>query len=423
MNVFLFILITSLLFSAFFSGIEIAFYQANRLKIELDKNRGLNSARVLSRFISHPTRFITNTLVGNNIALVIYGLMFTRLFDLLYPNGIFGISNAFLAFIVLTTISSLIVLLFAEFIPKALFIINPNRILSIIIIPFQLVYFILYPINVFVSFISKLLFKIVGIEINEDKPSFDHHDLFYMVNDEDTTEEKEAEVDLDTQILKNAIELPKIKVRECMIPRPEIEAIEIDADIQELKEKFIESGHSKILVYKENIDQIIGYVHMIDLMSEPDKIKKLIRPVFIIAESMPANELLKEFTSSNKSIGLVVDEYGGTAGIVSIEDVLEEIFGEIEDEFDSDALKEVKVNDTQYIFSARLEIDYLNEKYGFNLPEGDFETLSGLILETHQSIPSKNQTVKIERFSFKIISATDSRIDEVLLKLLPDLDF
>ena len=329
MNLYLVIIFGSLLFSAFFSGIEIAYYQANRLKIELDKNKGYTSARILSNFISHPTRFITNTLVGNNIALVIYGLVFTRLLNLMYPGGVFGIHSSFFSFLVLTVISGLIVLIFAEFIPKALFIINPNRVLKIIIIPFQVVYYVLFPINILVSSVSSLLLQLAGIKVNERRPAFDYHDLFYIVNKEDDNPEYEAEVDLDTQILKNAIELPKIKVRECMVPRPEIVAIDIEDSLDILKAKFIETGHSKILVFKETIDQIIGYVHLVDFLDRPETIKKLIRPVFIIAESMPANELLKEFTSSNKSIGLVVDEYGGTAGIVSIEDVLEEMFGEM----------------------------------------------------------------------------------------------
>ncbi|MBL6962588.1 MAG: HlyC/CorC family transporter [Bacteroidetes bacterium] len=422
MSVYLVVILASLFFSAFFSGIEIAYYQANRLKIELEKNKGSLSARVLSSFITYPTKFITNTLVGNNVALVIYGLVFTRLFDQLYPSGIFGIQSGFLSFLILTLLSGTIVLIFAEFFPKALFIINPNQILKFIIIPFQALYYLLYPVNIFVSTFSQLLFRIFGVQIDDSKPSFDHHDLFYMVHEEDVNSDEVAEVDLDTQILKNAIELPKIKVRECMIPRPEIIAVDSESDIETLKEKFIDSGHSKIVVYAETIDQIIGYVHLVDLLGDPSSIKKLIRPVFIIAESMPANELLKEFTSSNESIGLVVDEYGGTAGIVSIEDVLEEIFGEIEDEFDSDELREVKVSEHEYIFSTRLEIDYLNEKYGFDLPEGDFETLGGLILESYQSIPVKNHVIKIDRFSFKIQSATESRIDEVVMKLLFDVD-
>ena len=418
MDFYLLIIFICLLFSAFFSGSEIAFYQANRLKIELDKNRGQGSAKILSSYITQPSRFITNTLLGNNIALVIYGVMFTKLFtqyDLL--SKYLGIESHLLSFLILTIVSAFIVLLLAEYLPKALFSVNPNNILRVVIYPFHLIYLLLFPVNFLINSISVLFLRLFRVKISEDKQTFDSYDLFHFVADDEDAKAEESDIELDTQILKNAIELPNVKVRECMIPRPEIVSVELDEDISVLKEKFVESGLSKIIIFKETIDQVIGYVHMIDLYENPDTIKKILRPVVIIAESMPANELLKQFTSTNRSIGLVVDEYGGTAGIVSIEDVLEEIFGEIEDEYDSEGLKEVKVNEQEYIFSARLEIDYLNKKYGFNLPEGDFETLSGLILDNHQNIPQKNHIVKVERFSFKIHSATRSRIDEVIMTI------
>jgi putative hemolysin len=224
-------------------------------------------------------------------------------------------------------------------------------------------------------------------------------------------------MDLDTQILKNAIELPNVKVREFMVPRLEVQAIEITDTIENLKLEFVKTGHSKILVYDDSIDQVLGYVHAVDLYENPGSIRDIIRPVNIVTEAMPANVLLKEFTNKSFSIALVVDEFGGTAGIVTIEDVLEEIFGEIRDEFDSDILKEVRVNDTEFIFSARLEIDYLNEKYALNLPAGDYETLGGLILEIHENIPSKNTIIDLEHFKFKILSATENRVEEIMIKI------
>lgn len=268
--------------------------------------------------------------------------------------------------------------------------------------------------------ISKLLLLSVGVKLSEEKPSFDYYDLFHFVTDDDKGKKEENSLELDTQILRNVIELPRVKVRECMVPRPEIVSIDIEDSIDELKRLFIESGHSKIIVFRENSEQIVGYVHVTDLFNNPESIESILRPVFFVAEAMPANKLLKEFTSSNKSIGLVVDEYGGTAGIISIEDVLEEIFGEIEDEFDSEDLKEVIVNDQEFIFSTRLEIDYLNEKYDLGLPEGDYETLGGLILELYQSIPVKNEIITYGKFMFKILNASSNRIDEIILKKLPD---
>jgi CBS domain containing-hemolysin-like protein len=226
-------------------------------------------------------------------------------------------------------------------------------------------------------------------------------------------------VDVDTQILKNAIELPNIRVREFMIPRTEIKSVEINDSIVNLRKMFVETGHSKIIVYEDNIDQIVGYVHIIDLFDNPKSIRSMVKQILIFSEAMPANKLLKDFKDSKTSVGLVVDEFGGTAGIVSIEDVLEEIFGEIRDEHDKDELKEVMVNDSEFIFSARLEIDYLNEKYELEIPVGDYETLGGYILEIHQSIPSKNTIIETDRFKFKILTSSENRIDEIVMKLKP----
>ncbi|MEA3496930.1 MAG: hemolysin family protein [Bacteroidota bacterium] len=412
-------LILSLAISAFFSGLEIAFYQAKPLKIELDRKQGKTSAKLLSYFIDHPSNFITNTLIGNNIALVIYGMIFTKIFEYIYPDtGIFGITIPIVSFFVLTLISTIIILIFAEFLPKALFLINPNRILNILAIPYWIIFVTLYPINLIISYTSKGILRIPGIKIKDKKQSFDFYDLFSYLSEQESENLDETEnIELDKQMIKNVIDLPNVKVRECLVPRPEIKAVSVNESLSKIKQIFINTGHSKILIYKEDIDNIIGYVHMIDIFGNPKSLNDILRPIIIIVESMPANKLLKLFTENRRSLGLVVDEFGGTAGLVTIEDVLEEIFGEIEDEHDKEHLKEVKIDDRKFVFSARHEIDYLNEKYNFELPEGDYETLGGLILHLHENIPTENEIIKCDRFDFKILKATENRINEIQLKI------
>lgn len=417
MEIYWLILILSLILSAFFSGIEIAFYQANPLKIEIDKKAGLISSRVVSYFSERSGKFITNTLIGNNLALIIYGIAFTRLFTS-EQSGIFGIKNTVISYIVLTLVSAIIVLIFAEFLPKIIFLSNPNRALKNFILPFLFVYILLFPFNWLIWNISMLFLKISGETVEKKKKVFDFHDLFSIVENAEEKKEEYQNIQLDTQILKNAIELPNIKVRECMVPRPEIVFIDISQNINELKELFIQSGHSKIIVVNDTVDTIEGYVHVVDLFFNPTSIKDILRKLDFVPESMPVNVLLKKFTSSNTSIVLVVDEYGGTSGLISIEDILEEIFGEIEDEFDVDELKELKINENEYIFSARHEIDYLNEKYKLNLPEGDYTTLNGLVLEIKQDFPQKGDLINFENFSLKILSTSRNKIDEVLLKII-----
>lgn len=417
MNNYVVIILLSLLFSAFFSGIEIAFYQANQLRVALDKNMGNYPAKLVSYFVNHPSRFITNTLIGNNIALVIYGNQFTEL-SAKFNN--FGIHSQLLSFLVITLVSSMIVLAVAEFFPKALFSINPNRTLNVLILPFWFFYILLYPVNIFFTWISAWILRILRIEVKDTRPSFDYYDLFNYVVNVDTHNPRKSDetIELDTQIFRNAIDLPHIKVREFMIPRTEMAYIDVGEPIEKLKEIFIKTGHSKIIVCRNySLDEIIGYAHIIDLYSRPSSIESILKPMIIIAEAMPANKLLTEFTASNRSLGLVVDEFGGTAGMVTIEDVLEEIFGEIDDEHDLEQLKEVQVNDKEFIFSSRLEIDYLNEKYKLGLPEGEYETLGGLIISVSECIPQKNQLIIHGKFRFRILSASENRINEVHLKV------
>jgi len=412
MNSLVLVLFLSLAFSAFFSGLEISFYQANSLRILLDKEKGILSARLMSFFIDHPSKFITNTLLGNNLALVIYGWVFTKLFE-----KEINISDPILLFILITLISTLIVLVIAEFLPKALFIINPDRTIRFFALPYWITFLLFFPISFFIDLISKFLLFLSGIKIKDKKPAFDFYDIFHIVNNEQIQNTNKDELELDRQMLINVIELPKVKARECMIPRTDIKAIDIEDSIENLTKMFIKTGHSKILVYKENIDSIIGFVHMTDLYDHPESIEDMLRPIIIIAESMTADKLLKQFTESKRSLGIVVDEFGGTAGVITIEDILEEIFGEIEDEYDKENLREVKVNDKKYIFSARLKIDYLNEKYNFNLPEGDYETLSGLILTLNENIPSVKDKIEYGNFKFEILTATQNRIDELQMTI------
>jgi putative hemolysin len=419
MDIIIVIILISLIFSAFFSGIEIAFYRSDHLRIELRKKQNYFPSRILSFFVNHPSKFITNTLIGNNIALVIYSIYFTLLYDRIFESESFSwLNNNYIAFIFKTIFSSIIILMVAEFLPKSLFIINPNKFLHFLAVPYGFIYVLFYPINLFVTGISRFILFLMGTRIKDNKPRFTYYDLINYVKEEEDEQGHEGELEVDTQILRNAIDLPNIKVRECMVPRPEIQAIEVNSSINELRKMFIESGHSKIIVYNENIDNVIGFVHLIDLYENPSSITSIVRPIIIIAEAMPANKLLKKFTESNRSLGLVVDEYGGTAGIVTIEDVLEEIFGEIDDEYDTEEFKEIFVNENHYIFSSRLETDYLNEKYNLSIPEGDYETLGGFILEIYQSIPKINTRIVFEPFEFKILSATGNRINEVEMRII-----
>jgi len=408
-----------MLFSAFFSGLETAFYQANPLKLAIDQREGSLNSKILTYFSKKSSRFITNTLTGNNISLIVFGIAFTNLTIFFYPeSGIFGIKSPITSFITMTVLSGLILLLFCEFLPKSLFIINPNKNLANFILPFFVVYVILYPLNWLITNFSNMILFFLRIKSVHQKLSFDYSDLFRIVEQKENAENKENQLDVDTKILKNAIELPSVKVRDCMVPRTEISYIDISESIDELTQQFISSPHSKLIVIDGNIDHIIGYVHHIDLYNDPESINGILRPLFIVPESMPVNMLLKKFMSSKTSIGHVVDEYGGTAGIISIEDVLEQIFGEINDEYDSNQLKEVKVSDNEYIFSARHEIDYINSTYNLGLPEGEYTTLGGLILDIYESFPTKGTIIHFDKFSFKILNSNINKIEDVGVKIV-----
>lgn len=412
------IILVCLLFSAFFSGMEIAFISANKLHIEVLRQQGTFVGRILSKFANNQGYFLGTTLVGNNLALVLYGIYMARMMEPSLQEYIPGDSQS-VVLIVQTLISTILVLVTAEFLPKSIFLLNPDRMLTALAIPMGAIYWIMYPVTVVVVGISKFFIeKVFRYEFSEDKPVFGLTDLNNYIKQTISAEDEQM-AEVDAKILNNAIEFKTVKIRECMIPRTEIVAVDVGDSIDTLKAAFVESGHSKIIIYKESIDDIIGYCHSLELFKKPDDIKSIITPIIIVPETTPANELLIQFIAERKSLAWVLDEYGGTSGIVSMEDVMEEIFGEIQDEHDDEDLTEQKLSDDTFVFSARHEIDYLNEKFELALPDGDYDTLGGLILTLNEDLPDLNQIIAMDGFSFKIMSMQEHRIDTVKLTITP----
>ena len=408
------IILLTLVFSAFFSGLEIAFISANKLRIELQNKQGHFSARILSWYLKDTSRFISTTLIGNNIALVVYGIVMGDVMD-----GYLGhiIPAQFWRFVVITIVSTLIVLITAEFIPKALFRINPDFILNLLILPFHICYFLLWPVVSLVLYISKVLIKMLtGEAVVKTAPVFTKVDLDHFISQTGQIELDEDN-NLSTEMFKNALDFGSLKVRDCMIPRTELVAIDETESIDALYRLFTESRHSKILVYRDNIDNIIGYVHQVNMFKKPADIKQVLMPILITNESRALHDQLKNMTQQRKSIAVVVDEFGGTAGIISIEDIIEEIFGEIDDEYDTEELREAKVNDNHFLLSGRHTIEYLNDTYGLNIPEGEYETLGGYIISICESIPKEKEIIMTDRFEFIINSVKHARIEDVELKL------
>lgn len=419
----LLIVIVCLLFSAFFSGIEIAFISADKLWIELAGQRGSLSGKLLSYFTKHPTRFIGTTLVGNNLALVLYSYFIAILLE---PKLTQYINNDIVVLIIQTIIATLIVLVTAEFTPKSVFLIDPNRLLSLFAMPFALIYGILYfPVWIIDKVSQFVIVHVLGFDYRNAKPVFGLTDLNNYIRNtlgealQEEQDTPEMGPKINTKIFTNALEFKTVKVRECLIPRTEVVAIDIEDDIESLKKAFIESGHSKILVYKETIDNVIGYCHSLELFKKPPTIQQILSPIIIVPETIPANELMIQFITEHKSLALVVDEFGGTAGIVSMEDIIEEIFGEIQDEHDAEDWVELKIDEENYLISARHEIDYLNDKYGWDFPEGDYDTLGGYILSIIGEIPVKGDVVSAPPYTLTIMSMSDNRIDNVKVTIPP----
>lgn len=414
------IILVSLLFSALFSGIEIAYVSANKLRIELGNQKGKLPGRLLARFSKIPSYFIGTLLIGNNIALVIYGIGMAKWLEPALLQLLPGTTEHSLVVLLLQTlISTLLVLLVGEFIPKLLFRINPNGILKAFALPVGLLYLVLWPFVGLIIILSKVILRaLFRIRVEESKPVFSKLDLEAFVHEHAPGDMEEQEI--NTELFQNALYLIKVKARECMVPRPEIQAIDVNSSIEELTAMFMESKLSRILVFEDNIDNILGYVHHHELLKKPESIRSVLFQIPVIPETMPAMTVLNLFTKRRKTIAWVVDEFGGTAGILTLEDILEEIFGEIEDEHDKLEFVERQLSDNEYIFSARLEVDYLNETYHLNIPTGEYETLGGYIMNHTANIPRMNEYIRIDRFEFTILYATENKIETVKLRLIEE---
>ena len=409
-------IIITMVFSAFFSGMEIAFVSSNRMLAEMDKERNGFTQRIISLFYAHPNGFVSTMLVGNNIALVIYGILIARLFD----NTIFAGMDAGFTVPADTILSTLIVLFTGEFLPKTLFKANPNRLLAVFS-PFAYIcYVVLWPISKFSTFLSKVILRVFGLKMDDESADdgFSKVDLDYLVQSSIDNAEKDSDINDEVKIFQNALDFSDTKVRDCMVPRTEIQAVDWDASLEELQQKFVESGNSKIVVYKEDIDHIEGYIHSSELFRSPKKWQDHIRTMPFVPETMQAQKLMKIFLQQKKTLGVVVDEFGGTSGLVSLEDIVEEIFGDIEDEHDSTKYVAKQTADGDYLLSARLEIDKVNEMFDLDLPESDeYMTIGGLILHEYQSFPKLNEVVKFDKYEFKIIKSTSRKIELVQLHI------
>lgn len=413
------ILITMIL-SAFFSGMEIAFVSSNRMLAQMDKEKMGISKRFLSLFFNNPNSFVSTMLVGNNIVLVVYGILIARLFD----QTIFAGMDAAFTVPADTVLSTLIILFTGEFLPKTLFQSNPNRLLRVFAFPAYLFYVILWPISRFATFLSGLILRLFRVHIPKDAISggFSKVDLDYLIQSSIENARSNEEIENEVKIFHNALDFPDTKVRDCMVPRTEINSVDMNTcTLEELKQKFIESGNSKIIVYKDDIDHIQGYIHSSELFKNPSSWQDGIRTMPFVPETMPAQKLMQILLQQKKSLGVVVDEFGGTSGIVSLEDIVEEIFGEIEDEHDSLKYVAKQTGEHEYLLSARLEIDKVNEMFNLDLPESEeYMTVGGLILNAYRSFPKLNEIVKIEKFEFKIIKNATAKIELVQLTVLPE---
>ncbi|MCC8134185.1 MAG: hemolysin family protein [Tannerellaceae bacterium] len=416
MNAWTYILI-SLAFSAFFSGVEIAFISSNKLRYELDKKRKTFSSKILDIFYNNPNQFISTMLVGNNIALVIYGLQMAIILE---PYIAKVVSNGALIVLIQSLISTILILFTAEFIPKTIFKINPNFSLSLFAVPLYIFYIILYPISRFSSLISFGILRLFGAKNLDDSSdrTLGRVDLDHYLQQSREDGKKNSDMDTEVKIFQNALDFSSVRLRDCIVPRTEIVACDTHSSIEELKAKFIETGLSKILVYNENIDDIIGYIHSSELFKNPEDWTQHINTISIVPETMAANKLMKMLMGEKKSLAVVVDEFGGTAGIVTLEDLVEEIFGEIEDEHDTKSHVAKQTGENEYVLSGRIEIDTVNEMFSLDLPESDdYVTVAGFILHSYQKFPKLNETITIDKFIFKILKVTATKIELVKLKI------
>ncbi len=421
MSLELIIIISSIILSAFFSGMEIAFISANKLHLELEKKRSGFIPKILSRVTQKSSKFITTMLVGNNIALVVYSYFMGKLLVNFLPLNSF---SDFSVLLIQTIISTLIILITAEFLPKAIFQIYANEALKIFAIPAYFFYLIFYAITWFITLISDFFLRVFfKTKKDEQQTEFSKEELGNYISEQLEANTEDEEMDSEIQIFQNALEFQKVKAREIMVPRTEIMAVEVHETITNLKQQFIETGYSKILVYKSSLDEIIGYVNAFELFKKPKTVKSILLQVEIVPESMMINDVLNVLMKKRKSIAVVVDEYGGTSGMITVEDIVEELFGEIEDEHDTQEFLEEKINDREFNFSARLEVDYLNETYDLDIPKEEaYETLGGFIIHHTENIPTQDQVVLIDNLHIKILKVSASKIDEVYFKALAKED-
>lgn len=422
MNLLWVILIT-IFFSAFFSGMEIAFISANRLRLELDKKQNILFSSLITLFTENPGQFVATMMVGKILSLAVFSLAFA---DLLAPFLTVYLHSVALVIVGQIIISTFIILATAEYFPKILFRINPNKVLKIFSAPVAFFYFLFYPVTKITIGVSKFVLKIFLNEpiknVNE-KIAFSRMDLDHFMKEPENanTSQTNQGIDNEVKLFRNALDFSKVKLRDIMVPRTEMAVLDIESSVEELLHKFIETGYSRILFYSENIDNIVGYIHHSFIFTKPDSIKSNLRKVLIVPETMPASKLLSQFIQQRLSIAIVVDEFGGTSGMLTSEDILEEIFGEIEDEHDTTDLIKKQVAPGEFVFSGRLELDELNESFNLEFPENEnFETLAGFILFNYESIPKINTIITIDQYRFKILKATNTKIELVHLKILDD---
>ena len=417
MDTYIYLLIT-MAFSAFFSGMEIAFVSVDKLRFEMERKDGVTS-RILSYFFRNSNNFISTMLVGNNIALVIYGILMAQVIKVHLLGDL--ISNDFVEVLLQTVISTLIILVTGEFLPKTLFKINPNLVLKVCAFPLLICYVILYPISQLSSGLFYLFLRMFGMKINKEASdkAFGKVDLDYFVQTSIDNAEDEEELDAEVKIFQNALDFSSIKIRDCIVPRTEVVAVDLTTSLEELKSLFVESGISKIIVYDGNIDNVVGYIHSSEMFRNPADWRNNVKEVPIVPETMAAHKLMKLFMQQKKTIAVVVDEFGGTSGIVSLEDLVEEIFGDIEDEHDNTSYVCKQIGEDEYVLSGRLEIEKVNETFNLDLPEeDDYMTVGGLILNRYQSFPKLHEVVTIDKFQFKIIKVTATKIELVRLKVM-----
>jgi CBS domain containing-hemolysin-like protein len=410
-------IIPLLLLSAFFSGCEMAYLSVNKLLLEINRVKHPQLSKIIDVFIQHPGVFISTMLIGNNIALVLYGL---KMAELLNPALSVHFNSDFSLLLIQTIVSTIIILITAEFLPKTLFRLSPVFVLNTLAVPIMVFYLLLYPLSKLTIALSNLTIKLlIGKKDTSQQvnPVFGRTDLDNLLMEHEEQMRPNEEMPQEVRLMRNALDFSSIKIRECTIPRTDLEAVELGESIDELTQRFIETGYSKIMVYKETIDNIIGYVHVSEIFKHPTSLRQIINPISVVPETMTANKVLEIFTREHKSIALVVDEFGGTSGIVTMEDILEEIFGEIDDEHDVSDLVCKQLSDTEFLFSGKVEVDNINEAFGLELPFSDeYETIAGFILFFHESIPDPNEVIRIDRFEITIESAANNRIDLVRLR-------